>query len=88
LQNTDILPTIIARDRLFEYDLLPELGAAQFPVLILHGEKNRVVPLQLLQALQKRLGGEIIQIPSAGYYTYLDNPEEVTKAILGFLGQN
>ncbi|MCD6519142.1 MAG: alpha/beta fold hydrolase, partial [Anaerolineae bacterium] len=42
LQNTDILPTIIARDRLFEYDLLPELGAAQFPVLILHGEKNRV----------------------------------------------
>lgn len=85
LQNEDILPTLIARDILLEYDLMAAPIVASYPVLILRGARDRVVPRSVLELLREKLKGDLRDVPEAGYYLYLDNPRAVLAEIAAFL---
>ena len=85
LQNASILPTLVARDRLLQYDLMADLAPDSYPILILHGERDRMVPFSLIEALGEQIGGEVRRIARAGHYLYLENPAAVLGEIIVFL---
>ena len=86
LSNEEILPVLIARDGLLRYDLLAEITPGEYPTLILHGERDRVISSDLLHTLRQQLGAEIKEIPEAGHYIYLDSPDTTLAEIVSFLG--
>jgi len=88
LENDEILPTLVARDRLLEYDLMEDLQPGDYPVLLLHGARDRTLSRPLLESLRGIMGGEIAEIAGAGHYVYLDNPSATVGKILSFLEAN
>jgi proline iminopeptidase len=88
LSNPEILPTLIARDGLLRYDLMTDLAPGGYPVLILHGERDRVVGRSLLEALSQQLGAELGKVPGAGHYLYMDDAPATAAAIISFLGEH
>jgi proline iminopeptidase len=88
LENEEILPTLVARDRLLEYDLMQDLQSGDYPVLILHGARDRTLSRSLLESLRGIMHGKIAEIASAGRYVYLDNPSATVGKILSFLEAN
>jgi pimeloyl-ACP methyl ester carboxylesterase/predicted metalloprotease with PDZ domain len=85
LSNAEILPTLIARDRLLEHDPLSDVPVGQYPTLILYGERDSFIPHPLRGALCEQFNAETEQISQAGYYVYLDNPSATLAAIGSFL---
>jgi pimeloyl-ACP methyl ester carboxylesterase len=85
LNNEEILPVLIARDGLLRYDLLTEITPGEYPTLILHGERDRVISSDLLHTLRQQLGAELKEIPEAGHYIYLDSPDTTLAEIVSFL---
>ena len=58
-----------------------------FPVLVLQGEKDPAQPLWYFEGIESVFPDVKLQIvEDAGHFTELEKPEEVSKAILDFLG--
>jgi pimeloyl-ACP methyl ester carboxylesterase len=85
LYNDNILPTLLARDHLLSADALGELTPGGYSVLIVHGEGDEVISLELLHELQKRVGGEIAGVQGAGHLMHLEKPDVVAEEIAAFL---
>lgn len=60
------------------------LEKVKAPVLFLHGERDRWVPLQSSVEAAQRMGAEVIIIPDAGHIPQLERPETVNEAIMKF----
>ncbi|MBL1075039.1 alpha/beta hydrolase [Nocardia sp. 2] len=53
------------------------------PVLIVHGAKDRVIPVRAARELHALLpGSELVVLPQAGHCPQLDQPDEVVRLIL------
>jgi pimeloyl-ACP methyl ester carboxylesterase len=62
-------------------------GKMTFPVLVLQGEKDPAQPLWYFEGIEEIFPDVKFQtIKDAGHFTELEKPEEVSKAILDFLG--
>jgi pimeloyl-ACP methyl ester carboxylesterase len=62
---------------------LPEL---RMPVLVVHGEEDRLVPTELGRELAERIpGAELVLVPECGHVITTDAEELVAPAILDFL---
>ena len=85
LNNEEILPVLVARDGLLRYDLLAELAPGGYPTLLLSGGMDHVISRDLLDGLRQKLGAEFREIPGAGHYLYLDNPNVTLAEIISFL---
>lgn len=88
LENTEILPNLVARDGLLERDVEPALGRAQYPVLILHGERDQAVGAKYLDAFAKQIGGQMRQMAGVGHFAHIEQPETVLDEIIAFLQKN
>jgi pimeloyl-ACP methyl ester carboxylesterase len=65
------------------YRRLPML---KMPVLVMHGEKDRVLPPLNGIRLAKRIpGSKLVMIPNAGHMLTSDAPEATMSAVLSFL---
>lgn len=65
------------------YRRLPKL---RIPTLVMHGEKDRVLPPLNGKRLAKRIpGSKLVMIPNAGHMLLSDAPELAMRTILGFL---
>jgi 3-oxoadipate enol-lactonase len=65
------------------YRRLPRL---KMPVLVMHGEKDRVLPPLNGRRLAARIpGSKLVMLPNAGHMLTSDAPEETMSAVLGFL---
>lgn len=65
------------------YRWLPTL---QLPVLVVHGDEDRVIPVQNGEALARRIpGAHYCQIRGAGHILITDQPEACRQEIGGFL---
>ena len=63
------------------------------PVLVLYGEQDTLSSPPLAQAMAEaaRSGGSpttVVEIPDAGHLTAIEQPEAVTRALLGWLHRN
>lgn len=59
-----------------------------FPVLVLQGEKDPAQPLSYYEGIETVFSNVQFQVvKDAGHFTELEKPQDVSKAILDFLGQ-
>ena len=66
---------------------LERFGKMTFPVLVLQGEKDPAQPLWYFEGIEAVFPDVKLQIvEDAGHFTELEKPEEVSRAILDFLG--
>ena len=84
LDNDEILPTLIARDHLLQHDLMAELVPGDYPALILHGERDQVIARSLVEELRDQIGAELREVPEAGHYIHVDNPNAAIAEIIAF----
>jgi len=65
--------------------LLPELKA---PALIIWGRQDRTLPAQLYVRRWKALkpDARVLEIDQAGHLVHVDQPDQVARAMLDFLG--
>ena len=63
-------------------------GKMTFPVLVLQGEKDPAQPLWYFEGIEEVFPDVRLQIvEDAGHFTELEKPDDVSKAILDFLGE-
>jgi proline iminopeptidase len=68
--------------------LLPALENLHIPVLIIRGEIE-AIPLESDQKLEQTLpNAELVNIPQAGHFPFIEKPEEFARIISGFIRQN
>ena len=64
---------------------LPIEGIA-VPVLVVHGDADRVVPISNGRAIARRVpGAQLVVLEGAGHYPYLEQPERFTHVVRNFL---
>ncbi len=65
------------------YDRLPQIEA---PSLIIHGDKDVIIPVENAEVLRERIPGAQAEIiPGAGHQFFWEKPEESAKALVEFL---
>jgi 3-oxoadipate enol-lactonase len=71
---------------ILRHDVRERLSELRMPVLVLHGEEDRLVPTDLGRELAERIpGAELVLIPECGHVVTTDAEEQVVPAILDFL---
>lgn len=69
-------------------DLTSLLETFEFPVLIMTGDKDRIVPLERAELMASRLrNGSLVTIENAGHMMMLEQPQAVTMAIRQFMSE-
>lgn len=70
-------------------NLLDELHDLEIPVLLIHGERDRIVPVEAARRAQRLLkDARLCVIPNCGHWAPRERPEEVHRAILEFLSEH
>ncbi len=65
---------------------LDELPKLHVPTLIVHGARDRLVPLAWAQEAHKRINGSRLHIiPDCGHWLQREKPEEFNRVVLPFL---
>jgi pimeloyl-ACP methyl ester carboxylesterase len=75
------LLAMLARPRAFA----DTYGAVAAPVLIIHGEQDRLVPVQASLAIARRYGWAVQVLPDVGHVPMLEVPERFIQLTLGWL---
>jgi pimeloyl-ACP methyl ester carboxylesterase len=67
------------------YDRLPQVQA---PTLIIHGDADRLVPVENARILQRRLPNSQVKVlPGAGHVFFWEQPEAAAGAVIDFLSR-
>jgi pimeloyl-ACP methyl ester carboxylesterase len=67
-------------------DSRPELGAIGCPTLVLVGDGDQLTPPELSAEIAEAIpGAHLVVVAGSGHLTPLDQPEEVTKALVEWL---
>lgn len=65
---------------------LDRLGEIRAETLFIHGEKDRLVPLECAREAHSRLAGSRLEvIPACGHWPQREKPDEFIRILLGFL---
>ncbi len=62
-------------------DMLERLRAAQVPVVVIHGERDLVVPLATGRDAARRAGGDLVVVKGAGHSWLLSDPETFPRIV-------
>jgi pimeloyl-ACP methyl ester carboxylesterase len=75
--------SLAMRDRI---DSTPDLASISVPVLWVHGEQDKIMPIDAARATAERIpGAQFVAIPGAGHIANMENPKAVNDAIAAFL---
>lgn len=67
-------------------DLRPSLARIQQPTLVLHGERDTLVPLAAAEYTAQRLPkGKLMVIEGAGHAPFISHPDKFVAGITGFI---
>ncbi|MEN4479492.1 alpha/beta hydrolase [Mycolicibacterium cosmeticum] len=57
------------------------------PTLVVHGARDRIIPVQASRALQRQIpGSELLILPKSGHCPQLDDPDMVARLVAGLKG--
>lgn len=69
-------------------DLRPDLGRLTLPTLIIHGDRDALVPLEAARYLVQALpDARLVVLEGAGHVPTLTRPQEVAGSLLDFLSE-
>jgi pimeloyl-[acyl-carrier protein] methyl ester esterase len=75
-------------ERIYDADIRGELSRIDVPVLLLYGEKDRVAPPEVREALRQGIPNARLEtIGGAGHFPYMTNPRKTAENIRSFLSQ-
>lgn len=78
-----IYETLTTRD-----DVTPRLGEITIPVLVLHGDQDAAISVDVARAYVTQLpNGELVEVEGAGHAANLTHPEPTNAAIEAFLAR-
>lgn len=67
-------------------DRIPDLPHIAVPVLVIHGEKDQLMPVEFARQMAKAIpGGRFSEVPGAGHMANLENPDFFNRAVEDFL---
>ena len=67
-------------------DTTDYLNKIKIPALVICGEFDALTPPAVMKTLADKINGaEFVVIKNCGHMSPIENPEEVNKAIVGFL---
>jgi 3-oxoadipate enol-lactonase len=70
------------------YAAFPALGSVKVPCLVLVGAEDRLVPLQLAQAMAGAIpGAQLVVLERTAHMSNIESPEAFSAAVLSFLLQ-
>lgn len=73
---------------LSETDMREALGSIRQPVLVVHGDRDSLVPLAAGEFLSRRLlDARLLVLRGAGHAPFLSKPEETSAAVLEFFDE-
>jgi pimeloyl-ACP methyl ester carboxylesterase len=68
------------------FDARARLGEVQAPTLVAVGDQDPLIPPAAAEATAAALpAGELVVIPGAGHLAFVERPDAVNRALLGFL---
>lgn len=70
-----------------DFDLHADLGAVRCPTLIVHGEADTMSPAYAERIHAGIPGSELVIVPDAGHWLFVDGTEVFTRSILEFLAR-
>ncbi len=89
ISNTGLRAHMYTLRHSFEKEQEYNLQNVHIPTLIIHGEKDGMVPVKNVLRLKEKIGGaEIVIIPNATHDSARNNFKEISEAIESFLGKN
>jgi pimeloyl-ACP methyl ester carboxylesterase len=65
--------------------LLPTYRRVGAPVLVVHGDRDRVVPVASSQSLGRRLGWRVEVLPGVGHVPMMETPDDLVSVTLRWL---
>lgn len=69
------------------FDLRPELARIQAPTLVVAGDRDFVAPPAAAHAIAEAIAGaELVVVPGAGHFVFVEAPESFREAVLSFFG--
>lgn len=72
--------------RIVSDDVRADAARLALPVLLIYGETDDQTPVRYGEIFHERIDGSTLEVlPGAGHFVYLDRPNEVIKAMKGFL---
>ena len=67
-------------------DSRPTLGTIRCPTLVLVGEGDELIPPPVSEEIAKGIAGAVlVKVPECGHCSTLEQPEQVTRALMNFL---
>lgn len=86
-QSVDEL--ILGLDYLIQKDLRNQLGNIQIPLLMIHGEEDRICPVQASLYIKNNVEhAQIVMIEQAGHIPFFTKPQACYNAITEFITKN
>ena len=86
IKNTGLRPFIYAIEQSFRFDCSTYLPDIDIPVLIIHGKKDTIFPVQnAISMAEKIKNSRLILLENANHILVLNNFEDVREAIEHFL---
>jgi pimeloyl-[acyl-carrier protein] methyl ester esterase len=83
--ETAAAPILAALETLQATDMREELGAIKVPTLVLHGERDGIIPVDAGRYLADRLQlGRFVGFEDTGHAPFLSRPERCFELIRGF----
>lgn len=64
---------------------LKTYGRLKAPVLIIHGQRDRLVPVDISLAIARRFGWTIEVLPEVGHVPMMETPDDFVRITLGWL---
>jgi pimeloyl-ACP methyl ester carboxylesterase len=74
------------RGLLTKYDIRGQISNIKVPALIVAGEKDFTIPMQMTQLMNKAIEGSRLEvIPECGHLPMIEKPEQFNNVLTGFL---
>jgi proline iminopeptidase len=76
--NSDVWPS---------FDLRPQLARIEAPTLVVAGDRDFVAPPAAARAIAEAVAdAELVVVPGAGHFVFVEAPEAFREAVLAFVG--
>jgi 3-oxoadipate enol-lactonase len=87
LENVTTMDTLMRQAAAIQaFDAYERLSQIEAPALIIHGDKDKLVPPQNGDILRERTPGSTLRtVPGVGHMFFWEKPAESAEAIVGFL---
>lgn len=73
-------------ESLAQYDLIPDLDTVRCPTLLVHGRQDPI-PLQSSELAARQLGARLVVLDDCGHVPYVEQPDGLFAAALGWLDE-